>query len=129
MRVYIYIYIYINIRDIKIKRVTSIIFLGLIIDDQLKWLEHVQHIRNKVSKSIGILYKASNYLNKTTLHNLYFTFVYLYLIYKIEIWGNACNLYLEPLIRLQKKCTRTITFFPYLEHTDPLFIELKIYEI
>ena len=88
----------IYIRDIKIKRVTSVKFLGLIIDDQLKWLEHIQYIKNKVSKSIGILCKVRNYPDKTTLHNLYFTFVYPYLIYGIEIWGNACNSYLEPLI-------------------------------
>ena len=37
-----------------------------------------------------------------------------------------CNSYLEPLIKLQKKCIRTITFSHYLEHTDPLFKELKI---
>ena len=48
----------IYIRDIKIKRVTSVKFLGLIIDDQLKWLEHIQYIKNKVSKSIGILCKV-----------------------------------------------------------------------
>ena len=42
------------IRDNTIPRVTSTIFLGLIIDDQLKWLEHIQYIKNKVSKSVGI---------------------------------------------------------------------------
>ena len=41
----------IYIRDIKIKRVTSVKLLGLIIDDQLKWLEPIQYIKNKVSKS------------------------------------------------------------------------------
>ena len=79
----------IYIRDIKIKRVTSVKFLGLIIDDQLKWIEHIQYIKNKISKSIGILCKVRNYLDKTTLHNLYFTFVYPYLIYGIEIWARA----------------------------------------
>ena len=60
------------------------------------------------------------------LHNLYFTFVYPYLIYGIEIWSNVCNSYLEPLIKLQKKCTKTIAFSHYLEHTDPLFKKLKV---
>ena len=34
----------ISIRDNKISRVFSTIFLGIIIDDQLKWLEHIQYI-------------------------------------------------------------------------------------
>ena len=112
------------IRNIKIERVTSVKLLGLIIDDQLNSLEYIQYAKNKVSKSIGILYKVRNYLDKTTLHNLYF--IYPYLIYGIEIWGNASKSYLEPLIKLQIKCIGTITFFHYLEHTDPSFKELKI---
>ena len=35
------------IRDNTIPRVTSTNFLDLIIDDQLKWLEHIQYIKTK----------------------------------------------------------------------------------
>ena len=45
----------ISIRDNQISRGFSTKYLGLIIDDQLKWLEHIQYIKNKVSKSVGIL--------------------------------------------------------------------------
>ena len=101
----------ISIRDNTIPRVSSTKFLGLIIDDQLKWLEHIQYIKNKVSKSVGILCKVQHYLDQQTLHNLYYTFVYPYLIYGAEIGGNACNVYIDPLIKQQKKCLRIITFF------------------
>ena len=116
----------ISIRDNTIPRVSSTKFLGLIIDDQLKWLEHIQYIKNKVSKSVSILCKVQHYLDHQTLHNLYYTFVYPYLIYGVEIWGNACNVYIDPLIKLQKRCLRIITFFNYLEHTEPLFQTLEI---
>ena len=92
----------------------------------MKWLEHIQYIKNKVSKSVGILCKVQHYLDQQTLHNLYYTFVYPYLIYGVEIWGNACNAYIDPLIKLQKKCLRIITFSNYLEHTEPLFQRLEI---
>ena len=77
-------------------------FLGIIIDNNLKWNDHISYITNKISKSIGIFYKARKFLNKKTLRNMYFTFIYPYLIYCVEIWGNACNTYLDPLIKLQK---------------------------
>ena len=70
--------------------------------------------------------KVQKYLDQQTLHNLYYTFVYPYLIYGVEIWGNACNVYLDPLVKLQKKCLRIITFSSYLEHTEPLFHNLEI---
>ena len=116
----------ISIRDNTIPRVSSTKFLCLIIDDQLKWLEHIQYIKNKVSKSVGILCKVQHYLDQQTLHNLYYTFVYPYLTYGVEIWGNACNVYLDPLIKLQKRCLRIITFSNYLEYTESLFQKLEI---
>ena len=67
------------------------------------------------------------YLNQQTLHNFHYTFVYPYLIYGVEIWGNACSVYLDPLIvKLQKKCVRIITFSSYSEHTEPLLQNLVI---
>ena len=30
--------------------------------------------------------------------------MYPYLIYGVELWGNACSVYLDPLVKLQKKC-------------------------
>ena len=100
----------ISIRNNPINEVKSTKFLGIIIDDKLKWTEHIQYIKNKISKSIGILIKIRPYLDKVTLRNLYFTFVYPYLIYCVEVWGNACDTHLDPIIKIQKKCVRVITF-------------------
>ena len=75
----------ISIRDNEILRIFSTQFLGIIIDDQWKWLEHIQYIKNKVSKLVGILCKVQKYLDQQTLHNLYYTFMYPYLIYRVEI--------------------------------------------
>ena len=101
-------------------------FLGLIIDSKLNWSDHITYIKNKISKSIGILTKIRRFLDKKTLRNLYYSFVYPYLIYCVEVWGNAHDTYLDPLIKLQKKCVRVITFSYYLEHTTPLFEQLDI---
>ena len=109
-----------------VKRVTSTKFLGIIVDDQLKWKQHIDYIKNIISKSIGIIYKARNYVNRHTLRNLYYTFVYPYLIYCVEVWGNTCDNYLEPFILKQKQCIRTITFSQFKAHTEPLFQELNI---
>ena len=47
----------------------------------------------------------------------------------MEIWGNAYSVYLGPLVNLQKKCLRIITFSIYLEHTEPLFQNLEVLNI
>ena len=38
-------------------------FVGVYIDYQLDWKRHIDHIMNKVSKSISIIYRASQKLN------------------------------------------------------------------
>ena len=40
---------------------------------------HGKIVKNKVSKNIGILYKAKNMVNNSDLKTLYFSFVHSYL--------------------------------------------------
>ena len=63
------------------------------------------------------------------MRNMYFTFIYPYLIYCIEVWGNAQHTHLDPLIKIQKKSIRTITFSHYQAHTESLFERLNILDI
>ena len=101
-------------------------FLGVIIDHKLNWSEHIIYIKNKIAKSIGIIHKTRNFLNDKTLRNLYFTFIYPYLIYCIEIWGNTNEIHLSPIVKIQKKSIRAITFSHYQAPTAPLYKELNI---
>ena len=49
-----------------------------------------------------------------------------YLTYCVEVWGSTPDTHIDPLIKLQKKVIRILTFSPYLAHTEPLFKELNI---
>ena len=40
--------------------VQCIKYLGVILDNKLSWIQHI----SKISKGIGIMYKARNYINK-----------------------------------------------------------------
>ena len=84
------------------------IFLGVIIGHKWNWSDHLTYIKNKISKSIGIINKTRNLLDKNTLRNLYFIFIYPYLIYCIEIWGNTNDTHLNPIIKINKKYTGII---------------------
>ena len=66
-----------------LQQVNFIKFLGVIIYDKLNFIHHISYIKNKLSKGMGILLKAWNFLNKTALIRLYNTFIYPYLIYCI----------------------------------------------
>ena len=83
-------------------------------------------MKNKIAKSNGILNKIRNFLDRKTLSHLYNSFVFPYLIYGIEVWGNTNAVHLVPIIKIQKKIVRTITFSHYLAHTEPIFDTLNI---
>ena len=78
-------------------------FLGIIIDDKLKWANHISYIKNKIAKGMGILLKARKVLKIQVLLQLYHSFVFPYLIYCSEVWGTASDIHIQPLIILQKK--------------------------
>ena len=81
----------ITIRNENIKETNSIKKLGILVDNKFKWHEHIIYTKNKVSPAIGILYKARKYANKQTVKQMYYTFVFPYLIYGCEIWGNTSH--------------------------------------
>ena len=89
--------------DSALEHVRFTKFLGMIIDEKLNFTNHIAYISNTISKGLGIIYKARKYLNKNVLVNLYNSYVFPYLTYCVEIWGNACDSHLDPLIKLQQK--------------------------
>ena len=56
-----------------IKRRPSIKFLGILLDENLSWKEHLKLTENKIAKNIGLIYKAKPNLNKDSLLALYFS--------------------------------------------------------
>ena len=47
--------------------------------------------------SIGIILRASKFLTKATLCKIYYTFIFPYLMYCIEVWECAKSVHLSPL--------------------------------
>ena len=77
------------IRGSPIARVNSCTFLGITIDDRLSFTTHVNNISNKISRSLGVIRKASSYVQYPILKSLYFSLIYPYLIYCVPVWGNS----------------------------------------
>ena len=112
-----------------VKPVQQTKLLGITIDNNLTFEQHIFNISNKISKSIGIMYKIKNLVPKSVLVTIYYSFVYPYLIYGNEIWGGTNDCHIKPLILLQKKIVRIITKSDYLAHTNPLFKATNILKI
>ena len=109
-----------------LERRSSVMFLGVVLDERLKFDLHVTHISSKISKSIGVLYKLKSLLPFPTLKSLYFSFVYPYLLYSNIVWGSTFSSHLHPLRMLQKRVIRIINGAQFLDHTNELFLRNSI---
>ena len=78
-------------------------YLGVIVDQKLNLIEHNSFVKNKISKGIGIMYKARRHLDKKSLLKLYYSYIYPHLTYCIEVRGCAAKSHLQSLFILQKK--------------------------
>ena len=116
--------VYIN--GYAIERVTSIKFLGVIIDSNLNWHEQISKVSDKLSKSLAILYKVRYILDKSSLLTIYNSLFLPYLSYCCEVWGNTYESKLRCLYLKQKRAVRIINNVDYYSHTNGLFIECDI---
>ena len=109
-----------------LEQVDNTKFLGVYIDQHLTWKTHVNFTAAKISKSVGLLYKAKYYLPSKSLLTLYYALFYPYLTYCNFIWASS-NVTNQPQIYLlQKRAFRAISEADYKPSTKPLFANLKI---
>ena len=112
-----------------IERVTVNKFLGVFLDEKLKWTQHLNHISNKISKGLGIIGRVRNIMPNDVLLTLYYSLIYPYLTYCCIVWGGASNTALHHLSVLQNRAIRLITRSPFRTSATPLFVLLKLLKV
>ena len=76
----------------------------------MNWKDQITHVKSKVSKNIGILYKLRHYVSIHVLKQLYHKLIYPYLNYTVVVRGLTCQSNLNKLRSLQNKCIHCVFF-------------------
>ena len=108
-----------------ITRMNYLKYLGVSIDSTLSWKPHVTELSKKLSRNCAIFFKIRYYVNPETLRLLYYSLFYSFLSYGVSVWGLTHPTILDPIVMLQKKVVRAITFQDKHAHSTPLFFQLK----
>ena len=122
----------ITFNSIKIKRESSVKFVRVIIDENTIWNKHIELVENKISKNIGILYRAPHYLDKKSLKSIYFSFIYNYLNYYNTVLASPSTTKLDNVLKKQKHAVRTIYNKDKFTQWKPLMRDMKalnVYQI
>ena len=117
------------INESVLESVESTSFLGICIDENLTWKKHINSVCNVLSKKIGLLYRIRHFVSRKILVMLYNAFILPHITYGLEVWGAACKTFMNPILILQKRMARVITFKDRKHHSNPLFLELKLLDV
>ena len=112
-----------------IERQEFIKFLGVLLDENLNWKEHIEHTEKKIAKNLGLLYKARPFLERNTILALYYSYIQTYINYANIACGSTCRTNLKNINSQQKHAIRIIFNENKFAHTREIFKEQRILNI
>lgn len=104
----------------------GVTFLGVILDSNLKFVFHINHIKKKCAFGIRALIKARPFFSFNALMSLYFAFIHSHISYGIAAWGNTYQCHLSSIQHIQNQAIRIITSSPFRSNASVLLHEHNI---
>ena len=117
------------IESIQIKREHVTKFLGVFIDKNLYWKQHIDIVSSKTRKIIGILRKSRDALKKQCLKQLYSWFIHNNVNYANTAWASTSKSKLKRLYHCQKHAARVIYNRNRYTHASPLLNDMNILDV
>ena len=113
-----------NIRESELEVVQRTKYLGVQIDCSLDWNEHIKTVSAKVSRAVGFLKHAKNFLPRDSLKTLYTGIVEPHFRYCCSVWGCCGSTEINKLQKLQNRAARIVTNSSFDSPSRPLIEEL-----
>lgn len=98
--------------------------LGVIIDDRLKWTEHIDNLCTKISSITFAFRVLTPIVSKKTVIQVYNAYIYSRLKYAIGFWGSSSDSI--RIFILQKRIIRIMCGARTRDHCKPLFQQMNI---
>ena len=109
--------------------VDSAEYLGVVIDNELHFKQHIKMTEGKVTRSVGILSKLKHFFPQNIMLQLYYALVHPFLYYGIIIWGATYPIYVKRLKSLQNRAIRAVARCHYRDEVKLFYNQSKILQI
>ena len=123
----------IKIGNESIGQVNGVKFLGVWIDEGLRWTGQIDKVRSKVSQLLGVVGRARPNLGRRATLSLYNGLVLPQLQYCLLVWGDfqggRNKIVGDNLLRLQKRFANVIEGSGTRLHSDPLFAKYGMLKV
>ena len=98
----------------------SVKYLGIKIDENLTWIDHINDIAIKLNRANAMLFKVRVFVNIKILKSIEYAAFYCHLNYANTVWGQNRNS-MNRLIILHKKALLIMSFECRNAHSNLLF--------
>ena len=109
----------------SIDAVSHFNYLGLVIDENLSWKNHIIMVTYKLSKISGVLHRVKYIYPQLVLVAIYKSLFIPHLNYGSLLWGH----YFDIVSKLQKKVVSPITNSAYIAHSEPILKGLSLLKV
>lgn len=109
------------INGATIEEVDRFKYLGVWIDNRLKWDVHIRETVASCSSLCGILRRLAPYVPRHVLLKMYYAFIHSRYQYGIAAWGTSCHTYLKEMQVQQNRCVKAVYNLPFLQPTNTLY--------
>ena len=113
-----------SIGDQEIEMIANAKYLGVQVDSQLNWDKHVDTIKTKANRALGLIKYSKKYLPSDVLNKMYRGIVEPHLSYCSSVWGCCSNSKINVLQKIQNRAARIVTNSSYDASAAPLIQNL-----
>ena len=104
-----------------IDRVRQYKYLGLILDEQLSFNLHVNHVKKQIRPFISLMWRNSKFIPLDQRKKIYFAYVQSHLVYMLAIYGECGAVKLKELQTIQNQCIKSLYRLPRLTSSTFLY--------
>ena len=113
-----------------VKMVTQARLLGVIVDHQLSWREHVNHLYKKIAPKIGVLHRSSRQLTPTACRQFFISVVQPDFEYAASTFVSTMSAAQKNrLLGVWRRAIRCTAGSTWQCAVGPLLVELRLYNI
>ena len=108
----------IKINEQQLSQVKSFKYLGVHVDEKLKWDVHIEQTRNELSKMVNYLGRLRQFVNMSELKLIYKSIILPHFDYGDVVWQSASSKSLTQLQKIQNRAGRIILKVNPYSHTS-----------
>ena len=118
---FIYIYILIKVSKSELEQKDHAKYLRVFFDKRLSWAKHIEYTNIKLSRGIGMLRKIRQYVQESTIRNIYNSFLKAYTDYGTLVWCGTQKCNLTKIEKILNKSSCTMLFKGKYDSFKPLY--------